>query len=611
MDSSFGRPYNSGQSILSKRSRDMAEPRAQRRLTVIQASDIVGYSRLMEADEAGTLAGLKALRNELFDPKLAEYRGRLVKTTGDGVLAEFASAVDAVEHALDIQGALARRNADVAEDRRIVLRIGINIGDVMVEDDDIYGDGVNVAARLEGLAEPAGICISGDVHRQVEGKVRAAFDDIGEQSLKNIERPVRVFRVGAALPEGADAPREVESLTLPDKPSIAVLPFENMSADPEQEYFSDGITEDIITELTKISGLFVIARHSAFTYKGKSVILKQVGRELGVRFVLEGSVRKVGDRLRITAQLIDATNDHHLWAERYDRGIEDIFAVQDEVARRVADALAVTLKPGEREKLAHTPTKNIGAYDLYLRARTRPWPPTRANIASTRNAYAAVIDIDSTFAGGFAGKSIAHSMAVLFRHSDDRDGDAKAAMDLARRAVELDPDFARSHSALGLAHSALGQSEEGIAAARSAVELQPGDADSHAWLARCLMWAGEGDEACEEARMALRLDPQYVEGPYLNLLGRVSFVAGRYEDAIEACERNEARGGIAFYDLHAVLAAALGHLGRIEEAKEHLHELVRDVPNLSIENILAHYGVRSDLEKRRLIDGLRKVGLPD
>ena len=384
-----------------------------------------------------------------------------------------------------------------------------------------------------------------------------------------------------------------------------------MSADPEQEYFSDGITEDIITELSKISGLFVIARHSAFIYKGQSVSLKRIGRELGVRYVLEGSVRKAGNRLRITTQLIDATTDHHLWAERYDRGIEDIFAVQDEVARHVADALAVTLKPGESEQLAHTPTENISAYDVYLRARTRPWPPTLANIGSARNAYASVIDIDPTFAGGFAGKSIAHSLAVLFRHSVSRDGDAEAAMDLARRAVELDPDFARSHSALGVAHCALGQSEVGIAAARRAAELQPGDADSHAWLARCLMWAGEGEEACEEAQTALRLDPQYIEGPYLNLLGRVSFVAGRYEDAIEASERNVARGGIAFYELHALLAAALGHLGRIEEAKEHLHELVRDVPNLTIENILAHYGMRSDLEKRRLIDGLRKVDLPD
>jgi adenylate cyclase len=565
----------------------------------------------MEADETWTLAQLKALRGELFDPKLAHYGGRIVKTTGDGVLAEFASAVDAVEHALDVQRALTSRNREIAEDRRMVLRIGINIGDVVVDDDDIFGDGVNVAARLEGLAEPAGICISADVHRQVEGKVAATFEDRGEQTLKNIARPVRIYFVGAAAPEITPARFEDEPLQLPDKPSIAVLPFENMSADPEQEYFSDGITEDIITELTKISGLFVIARHSAFTYKGKSVTLKQVGRELGVRYVLEGSVRKAADRLRITAQLIDAATDHHLWAERYDRDLADIFAVQDEVARHVAEALAVTLKPGESEQLAHAPTDNMSAYDLYMRLRARSWPPTHENIASARSAFSTVMELDSAFAGGFAGKALAHAMAVLFGRSEDRVGDTMAAMDLARQAVELDPSFARAHSALGLAYSAAERSEDAIASARRAVELQPGDTDSHAWLARCLMWAGEGDEACVEARTAYRLDPQFIEGPYLNLLARVSLIAGQYEDTIEAYERNDARGGPQGPERPALWAAALAHLGRLEEAGEQLRRLQRNFPNVTLATAGEIHGTMSDQEKQSLIDGLRKAGLPE
>ncbi len=584
----------------------------QRRLAAILAADVAGYSRLMGEDEEGTLAALTAHLTELIEPCIGEHRGRVVKTTGDGLLAEFASVVDAVRCAVAFQEGMAKRNADIPMDRRIAFRIGINLGDVIVQDDDVFGDGVNIAARVEGLAEPGGVCISDMVYQGVRSKLDVSFDDIGPQRVKNIGDAVHAFYIRHEVNAPGPAPGQGELPSLPDKPSIAVLPFENMSADPEQEYFSDGITEDIITELSKISGLFVIARHSAFTYKGKVVTLKRVGRELGVRYVLEGSVRKAGNRLRITAQLIDATTDHHpLWAERYDRDIEDIFALQDEVARRVADALAVALKPGESERLAHAPTDNISAYDRYLRARTTPWPPIRTNIASARSAYASVIDIDPTFAGGYAGKSIAHSMAALFGHSDDRDDDATAAMELARRAVELDPEFARSHSALGLAYSALRRSEDAIASARRAVELQPGDADSHAGLARCLMWAGEGVEACDETRTALRLDPQYVEGPYLNLLGRVSFIAGRYEDAIEAYERNDAHGGPVGSWRHVIWAAACGYLGRVEQAKEHLGMVARELPDFSLTRLQEIHGTQSELETRRLIEGLHKAGVTE
>ncbi len=588
----------------------MAEERVQRRLAAILAADVAGYSRLMGADEEGTLSALTAHRTELIEPCVAEHRGRVVKTTGDGLLVEFPSVVDAVRCAVAFQDGMRARNADTPEDRRIVFRIGVNLGDVIIQDGDIYGDGVNVAARLEGLAEPGSVCVSGSVHEQVVNKIEVRFDDLGPRRVKNIGEPVRAFRIrsdesAAAGPDPAGAP------PLPDKPSIAVLPFENMSADPEQEYFSDGITEDIITELSKISGLFVIARHSAFTYKGQSITLKQVGRELGVRCVLEGSVRKAGNRLRITAQLIDAMTDHHLWAERYDRDIEDIFAVQDEVARCVADALAVTLKPGESEQLAHAPTESISAYDHYLRARTRPWPPTESNIASARAAYASMIDHEPDFVGGYAGKSISHSMAVLFGHSKDIDFDATAAMDLGRQAIELDPEFARSHSALGLAHSASGQHAEAVAAARRAVELQPGDADSHAWLARCQMWAGESEEACDAAEMALRLDPQYVEGPYLNLLGRVLYISGRDQEALDAYQRNDDRGGPQGPTRHLIWAAAYGQLGLIEKARPHVTELMRLLPNKSVEEIAKFHGMPSDREARRLAEGLRKAGLPE
>lgn len=585
----------------------MAEERVQRRLAAILAADVVGYSRMMEADEEGMLAQMKKLRADVIDPKIAEYGGRIFKTTGDGILAEFPSAVDAVRHAVAVQRSMAQINVDVPDEKRITYRIGVSLGDVMVDGDDLFGNGVNVAARMESLADAGGICISGNVQEHIGNSLDISLEDLGEQTVKNINRPVRCYRVQPQYVGLTDMPAP----PLPDKPSIAVLPFENMSPDPEQEYFSDGMSEDIITELSKISGLFVIARHSAFTYKGRAVTLKQVGRELGVRYILEGSVRKAGSRLRITAQLIDSVTDHHLWADRYDRNIEDIFAVQDEVARKVTDALAVVLEPGEREKLAHVPTKNIDAYELFLRARTRAWPPTPNNILSARRTYSRVIEADPRFAGGYAGKSLTYSTAVIFHFSDQRQADSKEAMALAQKAVEVDPDFARSHSALGLAYSANGQSAEAIDSARRAVELQPGDADSHAWLARCLMYAGDGEAACEEAQTAIRLDPQYVDGPYHNLLALASFVAGRYADTIEAFEINDARGGPHQPIRFVVWAAACAHLDRLEEAARWLRELSRTHPNLTIEQAMHIPGMMGEQQYGCLIDGLRKAGLPE
>jgi len=592
----------------------LAEGGVERRLAAILVADVAGYSRLMGKDEEGTLAQLTAHRAEHIEPCIADHRGRLVKTMGDGLLVEFASVVDAVQCAVAFQEGMAVRNAAAPEDTRIAFRIGVNLGDVIVQDGDLYGDGVNIAARLEGLADPEGICISEMVRYGIGSRLDLLFEDMGPQQVKNIGSPVQAYRIRLNPEANASDAMSEDAPPLPDKPSIAVLPFDNMSNDPDQEYFSDGITEDIITELSKISGLFVIARHSAFTYKGKSLTLRKVGQELGVRYVLEGSVRKAGSRLRITAQLIDVASDHHLWAERYDRDIEDIFAVQDEVARQVAGALTVALTPRERKRLAHAPTQNLEAYDLYLRARARSWPPTRGNIVSAQFAFARVIDLDPSFAGGYAGKSIAHSLAVSFGHSDDRDKDSKLAQELAEQAVALDGEFARSHSALGTAYTTVRRHEDAISAARRAIELQPGDADSYAFCARCLMFAGLGDEAAKMVRTALRLDPQYIEGPYLNLLGRALFLAGRYEDSIDAYERNRDRGGPSVSAASLGLffwIAACGHAGKSEAAQNLVGELLKQHPNFSLTELRDHPGLLNVEELARLIEGLRKAGLTE
>ncbi len=588
----------------------MAEERVQRRLAAILAADVVGYSRLMEADEEGTLRTLKNHR-EIIDRLIDRHEGRVFSTAGDSVVAEFRSAVEAVRAAIAIQEELKARNQQLSDATKMMFRIGVNLGDIMVEGENLYGDGVNVAARIEGLCAPGAVYVSGIVHGQVEGKLELAFEDKGEQRVKNIAKPVRVYRVRTSATEDIDQDAIGGSLPLPDKPSIAVLAFENRSSDPEQEYFSDGITEDIITELSKISGLFVIARHSSFVYKEKPVSVKQVGRDLGVRYVLEGSVRKAGNRLRITAQLIDAPTDNHVWVERYDRDLEDIFLVQDEVARKVAGALEVALTPAENERLGQAPTDNLEAYDVYLRARKTPWPPTRHNVRSARTAYERVIEMDPTFVGGYAGKSMMYSMAVIWNHSDDPEDDSRTALELAQRAVELDKDFAQSHSALGYAYTASGQHEEAVAAARRSIELQPGDADSHHHYGHCLVWAGLADEACGEIKIALRLDPQYVEGPYLNSLGRAEFAAERYEEAMNAYERNAVRGGPKYLGRMVMWAAACSLAGNHVKARELVQEMLREQPDLCLEKIPDVRGGISGSELEWLREGLRKAGLPE
>ena len=585
----------------------MGDQSVQRRLAAVLAADVAGYTRLMEQDTDGTVAAWQAAREDVIKPRVADHSGKIVKLTGDGFLVEFSTVQDAVNCAIAMQSGLASSSLD--------FRMGINLGDIVDDGEDIHGEGVNVAARLEGLADPGGICISGSVHEQVRNRIEANYEDLGEKEVKNVSAPVRVYRVAyedetVSQPGTQSEVLRDQPLALPDKPSIAVLPFDNMSNDPEQEYFSDGITEDVITELSKISGLFVIARHSAFTYKGKSVTLSTVGRELGVRYVLEGSVRKAGDRLRITAQLVDAATDHHVWADRYDRKLEDVFAVQDEVARSVAAALAVALKPDESERLSRPPTDNIAAYDLYLRSRATPWPPTRENILSAQKAYKHIIKIDPTFVGGHAGAALTYALSVIFGHSDQPEADAETAIKTAEKALAINDQFALGHSALGLANLASGRHDAAVLMAQKAIDLQPSDGDAHAFMAMTLISAGRGKEACQAAESALRLDPQYMDGPYLNALGVSKFVAGKYDEAIDAFKRNEKRGGPIGVPAFAVLAASFAASGRVDEARESVRELLKFFPEFSITRArqLRIFNAE-DLE--RLIGYLHKAGLPE
>ncbi|HEX5796534.1 MAG TPA: adenylate/guanylate cyclase domain-containing protein, partial [Geminicoccaceae bacterium] len=553
----------------------MAE-QVERRLAAIMAADVVGYSRLMGADEAGTHARLRALRLDLIDPKIAEHRGRVVKRTGDGALVEFASAVDAVRCAVDIQQVMAARNRDMAEVQRIEFRVGINIGDIIVEDGDIFGDGVNVAARLEGLAQPGCVCISDVVHQMVRSRLDLLFEDLGEQRVKNIALPVRTWRwTNNDLATGSPASRaeQVAAPLLPDKPSLAVLPFDNLSADPEQTYFSDGMTEDLITDLSQISELFVTSRHASFRYKAQTVPPpQQVARDLGVRYVLEGSVRRAGGRVRINAQLIDARTGFHLWAQRYDRNFEDIFALQDEIVRAIVAALEVRLTARERAGVERRYTDNLEAYDLFLQAREGFWRRTQEGAAQARTALERAIALDPKFAA-------AHALLAEICRSEwwygwrDDERALDRALELALKGVELDDQLPYAHMFLGWIHLWRKEHDRAIAAARRCLELDPNSAEGHVRLGHILDQAGRPAEGLPLIETAMRLDPHY---PYLYLfwLGHVLHSLERYDEAAAAYRRVISRNPDFFY-ARLFLAAAYTQLGRMEEAKAEAAEAMR------------------------------------
>jgi TolB-like protein/class 3 adenylate cyclase len=577
-----------------------------RRLAAILAADVAGYSRLIGADEGGTLERLRALRRELLDPKIAGHKGRLVKTTGDGLLIEFSSVVDALRCAVEVQREMTGRNAGVPPGNRIKLRIGINVGDIVVEDGDIFGDGVNVAARLEGLAEPGGICVSARVQEDAAGKLDLVFEDIGEQQLKNIARAVRAYRVvtggGLAITRpGADPPlpgldpgirgegsalgarvgaAEPPTLPLPDKPSIAVLPFANMSGDPEQEYFADGMVEEIITALSRIRWLFVIARNSTFTYKGQAVDVKQVGRELGVRYVLEGSVRKAGGRVRITAQLIDAVTGTHLWADRFDGSLEDVFDLQDKVAVSVAGVIEPALQAAETARSAHLQTSDLTAYDLYLRAYAM-FMSSATQIPEALRLMEQAIVRDPHYGPALAWAATCCIRLLFDDRSEDPQTDRVKGVGFARRALEVAGD---DPGVLANAAQALAYFGEDIGAMIGLVDralaLNPNYARGWNISGTLRDWAGQPDIAIEHAEASLRLSPRARVGTQLLTIGVAHFLSRRFDEAttkLFLAIQDDPR----FPTPYRFLAACYAHMGRLDDAR-HIVKRLRAITSVVI-----------------------------
>ena len=583
----------------------MAEQRIKRRLAAIMAADVVGYSQLMGQNEAGTLAQFKECRTELVDPSIARYDGRIVKVMGDGVLVEFASAVDAVQSALDLQTAMAKRSNGIPAKDRMTFRVGVHLGDVIVEGDDIYGDGVNVAARLEGLSEPGSICISDDVYRQVRGKIAAKFDDLGAQQVKNIIEPVRAYRVvrESALQSTVDL-----ASVAAEKPSLAVLPFINMSGDAEQEYFADGMTEDIITSLSKLSQLTVIARNSSFTYKSRAVRVQQVAQELGVAYVIEGSVRKASNRVRITAQLIECATGGHLWADRYDRELTDIFAIQDEVTAEIVGAMALTLTSDEQRHLVRMGTSNLEAYDCLLRAREQWWRLTREGTKNAEAMLERAITLDADFSTPYAWLSYVRVQEYINEWRDEPEELLHQSRDLAERAVTLDRTDPDAHNALACAYLWLRQHDQAIAEYKRTIALDPNNARAHVEIGWVLHYAGRSAEALEPITRGMRLDPQYPDA-YLHILAQVYFHLERFEEAAGLLKRRIIRKPDT--DISRVLlAATYGHLGRADDAKTQWADALAVNPNFSLEQRRRLLPYKDPVDFQQIVEGLLKTGLP-
>ena len=576
----------------------------ERRLSAIFAGDVVGYSRLMGADEEGTLARLNAHRREFLEPNIAEHRGRIVKRTGDGILIEFVSAVDAVRCAVQQQRGMAERNVGVAPDKRIELRVGIHIGDIIIEDDDIFGDGVNIAARLEGLADPGGICISGDTYRQVRGKLDVTFEDSGDQQLKNIDHPIRVYRIQLDTTATERAPQRA----LPEKPSIAVLPFQNMSVDPDQEYFADGMVEDIITGLSRIKWLFVIARNSTFTYKGQPVDVKQVGRELGVRYVLEGSVRKASDRVRINGQLIDAATGTHVWVERYDRRLEDIFALQDEIALSVVGAIEPSLRYAEIERVKRKRPDSLDAYDLVLRAIPHVYSSTPGEAVKALPLLERALAFEPNYA--LAHGYLAWCHEILFVRAGTKDENRAATIHHAHAAIDHGRDDA---TALALGAWGISMVEHdrvtAFEAFDQALALSPSSSFPLFFGSVAMAYAGEADRAIEWAERALRVSPfDRLNVLSFHALTLGHFLRGRYEEAAHA-GRRAVQSTPNFNVSYNLLIAPLVKLGRIAEARAAAERVVTLLPSFSAGAFCAALAMPATLTKS-LTDAWREAGLP-
>ena len=578
---------------------------------------MVGYSRLMGEDEAGTLERLKSLRKELVQPGITERKGRIVKFMGDGLLAEFPSVVEAVQCAIDIQRSMIGREAELPDEQRIRLRIGVNLGDIIVEGSDIYGDGVNVAARLEALADPGGICISGPAFDTVDGKLDLAFEDIGEQQMKNIAKPVRVYRLASGSPQEGPPTHLTEPLPLPDKPSIAVLPFTNMSGDPEQEYFSDGITEDIITELSRFRSLFVIARNSSFYYKGQSPKVQDVGRELGVQYVVEGSVRKAGNRVRVTAQLVEAASGNHLWAERYDRDLEDIFAVQDELVRTITSTVGGRVDSAGQVRAERLSESNLLAYDHVLRASAAFFRLNKEDSRRAGHHVRQAIELDPQSAQAHHLLAEVRLLDWMAHWVEDREATLLAAFESAKRAVALDELSSAALATLGEIQVFRREFEDARHSLERAIELNPNDAATSSLHGLYLVAVGRAEEAVAQYELSARINP--LQRDWVDWLNGIAlFTARRYDEAIAALRTikdpiNEVRGW---------LAASYAGAGRLEEARATLEEFLRVAeedmaifPGRKLADWedywhgAMEYQDNADFE--HLYDALRKAGLED
>ena len=585
----------------------MSVDQVERRLAAILAADVAGYSRLMGADEEGTLKTLTLYRG-VITQFVEEHQGRVVDAVGDSMLAEFGSAVQAVRSAVAIQRALDRRNADLEEARRMRFRIGINVGDVMVQGSDLLGDGVNIAARLEQMAEPGSILVSAAVWEQIDGKLSFPCTYVGEQTAKNIARPVRTYRVGWDQRELLDArPGAATAPALPSKPSIVILPFVNLSDDPEQEYFADGISEDIITALSKSRWLFVIARNTSFTYKHKAVNVRQVGRELGVRYVLEGSVRRSGNRVRITAQLIEAATDTHLWSERYDRDIADIFAVQDEITESVVGAIEPELLQVERQRAARKSPENMDVWDHYARGLWRLYQFSPEDNERAERLMRRAIELDAASALGHMGLARVITVRIWWGWSQDLAGDVRAAYAAARRAVELDARDSHTHYTLTWPTFLRGELESALAEAQKAIDLTPNFALAYFVLGVIRVFLGRFEQAADPIRRAMRLSPhEPLTFFFWHALALAQYHQGHYEEAAKL-----ARTGIAirpYHLLYRTLAACYGQIGRPEEAGAALAELRRLMPKDAEQQWHSTHPYADPAHRAHFVDGLRKAG---
>jgi adenylate cyclase len=587
----------------------MDVPGPERRLAAILAADMVGYSRLMEVDERGTLARLKTHRLELIDPAIAKNHGRIIKTTGDGMLVEFRSVADAVQCAAEVQRRMARRNADVSPARWMQFRIGVNLGDVIIEDNDIFGDGVNVAARLEVLAEPGGICVSGAVRDQLGDRLEdIAFEDLGEQSVKNIARPIRVFRVRLdpdpkAAPEAAkDA---VVAATISKRPSIAVLPLVNMSGDPEQEFFADGLTEDIITELSRFRDLLVISRNSTFVHKGKAVKVQEVAREFGVDFVLEGSVRKAGDRIRVTVQLIDAETDRHVWAERYDRELEDIFAIQDEMTRAIVATLPGRVEAATHDRAKRKHTDNMAAYECVLAARVLHHRSIREDNAEAQRLLDRAVTLDPNYAHAHAWKACVVGQSWIYGWCADSEAALQQVATELEIALALDDNDSDVHRILAALNLTRNDYDKAAYHQERALALNPNYDLVVVQQGELLTWLGRPEEGIDWIKKAMRLNPYHPER-FWNHLGRACYCAEKYAEAAAAFSRITRPD----HSHHAFQAATFAQMGNAIAAAAHAAEVLKREPKFSVAAYLATQHYKLDVDRRRHEAGLLRAGLP-